>query len=984
MSEHQTSVSSASTEAPRIPTSTYRLQFNRFFTFQDARQVVPYLHNLGITDCYSSPYLKAAPGSLHGYDLVDPTSMNPEIGTEEDYFAFIQALRAYGMGHVLDVVPNHMSIAQSSNPWWLDVLENGPGSRYAGFFDIDWHPLKQELENKVLLPILGDLYGVVLENQDIRLFYEDGRFFIQYHDCRLPIAPKPWTRILTHRLDDFVQRLGADHPHVMELQSIVTALRHLPDRGKQDPLSIEERYREQEVIRRRLSTLVHESPDIVAFLEENVKLFNGRKDDPRSFDLLDGLLNDQAYRLAYWRVASEEINYRRFFDINELAAVRVENPAVFEATHQLIFRFLKEGAITGLRIDHVDGLYDPSEYLQQLQAWARAELPGAHEHDRPLYLIVEKILGKGETLPESWPVYGTTGYDFLNAVNGIFVNSANERQIDDLYTKFTRQRLSFDELVYEKKKLIAGSSMASEINVLGHQLNRFSERDRRSRDFTLGSLIHTIREIIACFPVYRTYVAWDLKDIADRDRAYIRLAVTKAKRRNPAQNALVFDFVQDILLSKPEDRQRPDWEERLGFIMKFQQTTSPVTAKGIEDTALYIYNRLVSLNEVGGDPVRFGIPLSTFHERMRERQATWPYALSATSTHDTKRSEDVRARINVLSEMPGLWRRHLTAWSKLNKKHKSELDGQPVPDRNEEYLLYQTLLGAWPFGPLSDSEYRLFCERIQSYMSKALHEAKIHTSWVNPNLAYEQAVHKFIEAILDRATPNPFLEQFLHFQQKVAELGMYNSLAQVLLKITAPGVPDFYQGTELWDLSLVDPDNRRPVDYPLRQRWLADLQRMCANAGSDRRSVVRELLATRTDGRIKMYITMTALHYRRTHSALFRNGSYAPLEAGGSKQDHVCAFARLDGAQSVVVVVPRLLEGLLLDADGPPIGPEIWHNTWIGLPLDDTEPHPVRYRHLFTGDVLSSDLVEGRPVLRASRVFNDCPVALLEKLAEMA
>ncbi|MES4786206.1 MAG: malto-oligosyltrehalose synthase, partial [Nitrospiraceae bacterium] len=500
----------------------------------------------------------------HGYDLVDPTSLNPEVGTEEDYQAFTQALRAYGMGHILDIVPNHMGIARSSNPWWSDVLENGPSSRYAVFFDIDWHPVKSELENKVLLPILGDLYGVVLENQEIRLFYEDGGFFVQYYDYRLPIAPKPWTRILTHRLDDLLRRLGADNLHIMELQSIVTALRHLPGRGEQDPLSIEERCREKEVIRRRLSALGKESPDIAAFIDGNVRLFNGRKDDPRSFDLLDDLLNDQAYRLAYWRVASEEINYRRFFDINELAATRMEQPTVFKETHQLVFRFLKEGSVTGLRIDHVDGLYNPAEYLQQLQAWARAELPGAQgEYDRPLYLVVEKILSRGETLPEGWPVYGTTGYEFMNLINGIFVDNANERQIDDLYTKFTRQRLSFHELAYEKKKLIASTSMASEINVLGHQLNGFSERDRRSRDFTLGSLIHTIREIIACFPVYRTYVAPDIKDVSERDRAYIRLAVTKAKRRNPAQSALVFDFVQDILLSKPEDRQRPDWEERL-------------------------------------------------------------------------------------------------------------------------------------------------------------------------------------------------------------------------------------------------------------------------------------------------------------------------------------------------------------------------------------------------------------------------------------
>ncbi|MGH7230799.1 MAG: malto-oligosyltrehalose synthase, partial [Nitrospiraceae bacterium] len=684
-----------------------------------------------------------------------------------------------------------------------------------------------------------------------------------------------------------------------------------------------------------------------------------------------------AYRLANWRVASEEINYRRFFDINELAAIRMENPAVFQEANRLVFRLLQEGSVTGLRIDHVDGLYDPGHYLHQLQTWARGELgSGVAGIDHALYLVVEKILGQGEDLPDTWPVFGTTGYEFLNKVNGIFVNPANESAIDEIYAKFIRQRPHFEDLAYEKKKLIMGASMASEINVLGHQLNRLSERDRRSRDFTLNNLIHAIREIIACFPVYRTYITPNGAPVGDRDRAYIRLAVMKAKRRNPAVNALVFDFVRDILLATKDNRERPDYQERLAFVMKFQQTTSPVTAKGIEDTALYIYNRLVSLNEVGGDPEQFGLPVRGFHEWMEHRQARWPHGLSPTSTHDTKRSEDVRARINVLSEMPALWKSHLTRWSKLNKKYKCDVEGLPVPDRNDEYFLYQTLVGAWPLEQLEERQYRIFCDRIQGYLAKAIHETKVHTSWVNPNPAYDQGMEKFIEAILDRTRPNPFLESFVSFQTQVAELGMSNALAQVAIKITAPGVPDFYQGTELWDLSLVDPDNRRPVDYDLRRRMLADLRHACEQAGADRGALVRELLGSWKDGRIKLYLTSTILHYRRAHAALFRHGRYVPLETGGTQGDRICGFARVHDDRSVLTLVPRLTYGLTPDRGFPPVGSEVWKDTWVA-----TEPFVARYRHILTGDVLSPTDVNGRPALHLAQVFRDCPVALLESMA---
>ena len=959
------------TIGPRLPVATYRLQLNRAFPFKAATEIVPYLRALGVTDCYTSSYLKAVPGSLHGYDVVDPTVLNPELGTEADYREFIRTLQAHDMGHILDVVPNHMGIGQSANAWWLDVLENGPSSRFADLFDIDWHPVKRELEDKVLLPILGDLYGTVLENQEITLAYEEGGFIIRYFDHRLPVAPKPSVMILSHRLDDLIAQAGAASPQVQELQSIITALRNLPSRAETDPERVEERYREKDIIRHRLATVVLASPAVMNFLDENVRLFNGTRGDPRSFDLLDALLNDQAYRLAYWRVAAEEINYRRFFDINELAAIRMEDEDVMKASHALIFQLLKEGCVTGLRIDHVDGLSDPDRYLRHWQVWAQREL------QRPLFLLVEKILGKDEPLPETWPVFGTTGYDFLNLVNGLFVDASHERPLNDLYAGFIGRRISFEELVYESKILIMHASMGSEINVLGHQLNRLSERDRRSRDFTLNSLTNAIREIIACFPVYRTYVTDGPEPLLDRDRAYIDLAVSRAKRKNPALSGLVFDFVRSLLLKGWDERTQPDRGDQLRFVMKFQQMTSPVTAKGIEDTAFYMYNRLASLNEVGGDPRLFGVPLVTFHRRMRERQAYWPSSLSATSTHDTKRSEDGRVRINVLSEIPQEWKARVTRWAKLNKRHKADVEGQLVPDRNEEYLLYQTLLGMWPFGPLDDAQYRALCDRIQEYMGKALKEAKVHTSWVNPDQAYEGTVRQFVESILNRVKPNPFLDDFLPFQERMAHAGMWNALSQVLLKITAPGVPDFYQGTELWDFSVVDPDNRRPVDYTIRASLLAELQRACAECGSDLRPLAHTLLDHRADGRIKLYTTMIALTYRRSNSALFQNGAYIPLESHGPKKDHVCAFARLHGELSAVTVVPRLVASLTVDPKRPPMGSDIWGDTWVLVP---SWRQGSPYRHLLTGKTLRSRTMEERQVLPVAEVLGEFPVALLERL----
>ena len=682
----------------------------------------------------------------------------------------------------------------------------------------------------------------------------------------------------------------------------------------------------------------------------------------------------EAYRLASWKVASEEINYRRFFDINELAAIRMEEEAVFQESHLLLLQLVRQGIVRGCRIDHVDGLYDPGRYLQQLRELTTSQAEGSQT---PLFIVVEKILGKDEPLPESWPVQGTTGYDFLNQVNGLFVAGMNEKFFTSFYTKIT-DREDYADLVYACKQLIMQVSMASEINVLGHQLNLISERDRRSRDFTLNNLTHAIREIIACFPVYRTYVTEGSETVVDRDRAYIHMAVARAKRRNPAISGQVFDFIRSILLKQRETRTKADQDEQIRFVMKFQQTTSPVTAKGVEDTAFYRYYRLASLNEVGGEPEQFGLSVEEFHKRMWERQARWPHSLSASSTHDTKRSEDMRARINVLSELPQEWKLKVSRWSRLNRQHFKKNEGERMPNRNDEYLFYQTLVGVWPLEALGDDAYKEFSERIQQYMQKAVHEAKAHTSWINPSPAYDHSVQTFVEGALERTPSNRFLEDFLPFQERVARYGLYNSLSQLALKIIAPGVPDFYQGTELWSFHLVDPDNRGPVDYRIRSEMAEELRSTMKRLGPDRAEFARGLFEQAHDARVKMYTIMAGLEYRRLHPELFQQGEYLPLECGGSKKQHVCAFARLYQHKALIAVVPRLVATLHPDGKHPPMGPSVWEDTWIAAP-----PWPTlgEFHHLLTGEIMNAESLNGRRVLPLARVLNHAPIALLERLS---
>ncbi len=957
---------SATAPGARIPTATYRIQFNAGFTFRQATDIVPYLAELGVSDLYASPYLQARPGSMHGYDIVNHTALNPEIGTEHDHARMSAALREHGLGHLLDIVPNHMGIGGGANEWWMDVLENGWSSPYADYFDVDWRPRKPELEGKVLLPVLGDQYGSVLERGELQLAYADGRFRLQYFENTFPVASAPTAAVLRLALETLDDVLDTEHPDRMELESIALAVARLPARRETDPASVEERRREKRVAQLRLATLYGHSEAVRAALDAAVDTYNGTPSDPRSFDRLDALLGEQSYRLAFWRVAAEEINYRRFFDVNDLAGVRVESPKVFQDTHRLILRLVREGKVTGLRIDHPDGLFHPREYLRDLQR----ETMGVEAAEK-FYVLVEKILTGDEPLPEDWPVAGTVGYEFLNEVNGLFVDPAAEARMDAIYRAFTGATMAFEDLVYEKKRLILRSALVSELTVLTTMLDRISERNRCSRDFTWGALRDALREVVAAFPVYRTYVDAFAGQVAQRDRDYVDRAVRRAKRRNPGTSGLIFDFVRSILLLNwPEELDEEARRQHAAFVMKFQQLTGPVMAKGVEDTAFYVFNRLVSLNEVGGEPGRFGRTPEEFHVAMLDRAQRWPHALSTSSTHDTKRSEDVRARINVLSEIPELWALQVEAWAGYNAVHKRrDDDGHEIPDPNDEYLLYQTLVGAWPFGVVDEQAREDFVARLQAYVEKATREAKTHTSWINPNTAYDEGLAAFVAAILDPGNTS-FLDDLVPFQRTVARLGMVNALAQTLVKLTAPGVPDVYQGQESWDFSLVDPDNRRPVDYDLRRRLLDGLR--ARREETDGLTLARELVEGWEDGRIKMHVVQQALRLRAALPAVFGTGAYLPLAGEGTRAAHVVAYARTADGAAAITVVPRLVAGLTRDRDFALPEARDWAGTRIPLP----DELAGRWRNVLTGEELRA----GADGLDAQEVFAAFPVALLERI----
>jgi len=895
-----------------VPRATYRIQLNKEFNLKDAIVIVPYLAQLGISHCYTSPFLKANAGSMHGYDIVNHNQINPEIGSLEDFDSFVATLKEHGMGLVVDIVPNHMSTG-SQNMWWQDVLENGTDSIYSDYFDIDWQPIKRELSEKVLLPILGEPYGKVVKSGQLKLCFnlDEGSFKVAYFDNLLPLNPLSYPYILDRRLDVLKERLGTENENVEEYLSILDGFSKLKDLSF-DP---SKRFREQRVQMKRLHELCKNNARIAEFIGQNLQEFNVDGTNLVIEQRLHELLEQQAYRLSFWRVSSDEINYRRFFDIDSLAAVRMEDPRVFAEAHHLIFKLIKEGKIEGLRIDHPDGLFDPAKYFEDLQQ-ETTKILGLPEPINPIeenifdaefapfYIVIEKILAPFEHLSANWKVHGTVGYDYLNAVLRLMIDAENKDQFEAIYESFIGEKIDLDTLKLTCKELILNSVLASELNVLAHKLGRLAESSWYHRDFSLGSIRGGLEEVIKYFPVYRTYI--NRSPIDKAARGYIDWALHLAKKNSSAVSARVYDFLYSVLtldllnsvdefLSSPEEKD--DFlNQALLFVMRFQQYTGPVMAKSIEDTMFYRYNRFIALNEVGGEPDQFGSYANAFHFQNQQRQQKRPYEMLSTSTHDTKRSEDVRARLAALSEIPEIWQEKVTGWQRMNKLRKTLSESEIFPDSNDEYLIYQTLVGVLPVGwsknsrPQNDDIEHLV-SRVQQYILKAVREAKIYTSWINPNESYEQFVMSFVKKILSPVN-NPFFEDLLDFHESIKDYGLINSLVQTVLKLTSPGIPDIYQNCEFWDFSLVDPDNRKAIDLDRCRRFLSGPSPLTC------------MIANRNDGQIKYFITQTCLQYRQKEPELFTKGKYIPLEVTGPGQGNVLAYMRVWRDKVCLTAVP--------------------------------------------------------------------------------
>jgi (1->4)-alpha-D-glucan 1-alpha-D-glucosylmutase len=854
-----------------VPLSTYRVQLHEQFTFDDASKIADYLRTLGITHLYCSPYLQAAPGSRHGYDVVDPQKVNEELGGEEGHARLVQQLEHLGLGQILDIVPNHMATGQQNRYWW-DVLENGPSSRFATWFDIDWHSDEVKLQNKVLIPVLGDQYGRALSAGQIKTYWEGGQFSVGYMDNRLPVAPRSLPVILSK---------AEKHFSNATLSFIADSFARLPSPESADQNAVLSRDRDKTVIYELLRRSCEEQPEISAAIGKATDEMNN------NIDALDELLNVQHYRLAYWRTADQELGYRRFFDVNSLIGLRVERPQVFDETHGRVLEWLCNGVLDGVRVDHPDGLRDPQQYFERL----RSQAPDA-------WIIGEKILERGEFLRENWPIEGTSGYDFLNVCNSLLADGNGLRALTEIYRDFTHEPVDFESIAHDKKLNVEQEALGSDVNRLASLFVEICENNRDRRDYTRAEIRRALREVASCFSIYRTYVAPVRDQIIDLDRTEIANAVARARESRPDLDAGLFDFIADVLAL----RARGGLETE--FLLRFQQFTSPVMAKGVEDTAFYCFNRMIGLNEVGGAPERDGLTISEFHEYCSTMQATHPRTMTTLSTHDTKRSDDVRARLAVLTEMPARWRTALSRWARKNAQYKVKR----LPDRNTEYFLYQTMIGAWPIS----------ADRLIAYMEKATREAKQQTSWTQPNKEFEDALRSFIEQILQS---RDFVAELEAFVGRTLAPGRINSLAQTLLKCTAPGIPDTYQGSELWDLHLVDPDNRGPVDYELRRSLLLELTK-----GID----VNEIMKRADEGMPKLWVLYCALNLRRARPEWFGpEAQYVPLPAEGPKKEHLLAYLR---GTHVATLAPRCSFKLAGN----------WSGTTIELPQGTWKSHLTR------------------------------------------
>jgi (1->4)-alpha-D-glucan 1-alpha-D-glucosylmutase len=882
----------------RVPSSTYRLQLHKDFTFQDAGRAAAYLKALGVSHVYCSPYLQAATGSTHGYDVVDHEKVNQELGGEDGHKLFCQGLSELGLGQVLDIVPNHMAIGRENRYWW-DVLENGPSSRYATWFDIDWNSSEAKLQNKVLMPVLGDQYGRILSAGKITVEHIIEQFQVRYEDHFFPVAPRSLSSLLGR---------AAEISKSDTLNFIADSFWRLPSPESTDRAVGVARHRDKTVICGLLKRLCEEEPQGLEAIDQAVAELN------RNYDALDELLDQQHYRLAYWRTAGQELGYRRFFDVNSLIGLRMERPNVFEATHCRVLEWLSNGVLDGVRIDHPDGLRDPQQYCDRL----RAEAPDA-------WILGEKILEPGEFLRAGWPIEGTSGYDFLNVCNGLLAHGNGLKAMTAIYGEFTGEPTEFDVVAHGKKLDVQQAALGSDVNRLTSLFVEICENNRDRRDYTRAEIRRALREVAACFAVYRTYVAPARDEVTEEDRAHIDNAVACAKVRRQDLDSGLLDFMGDVLAL----RCRGGLETE--FLQRFQQFTSPVMAKGVEDTAFYCFNRMIGMNEVGSAPGSNGLSIEGFHAYCAKMQATHPLTMTTLSTHDTKRSDDVRARLAVLTENPGRWKAVLSRWSRANAQFKTA----KLPDRNTEYFLYQTLIGAWPIAK----------DRLIAYMGKAAREAKQQTSWTQNNKQFEDTLRSFIERILGS---RPFMVELESFVGRILLPGRVNSLAQSLLRYTAPGVPDTYQGSELWDLSLVDPDNRRPVDYDLRSKLLGELEQ-----GVD----VEQIVERMDSGLPKLWVANRILTLRREHPEWFdADAGYCPMIAEGAKSDQVVAYLRAD---QVAVIVPRW--SLKLGGN--------WSSTALELP-------PGKWRNRLTGESVTAGRV------RVQTLLQRFPVALLTREAE--
>ncbi len=880
-------------DSPTPPRATYRLQLHPDFGFHDAAELAPYLRDLGISHLYLSPCLQAASGSTHGYDVVDPSSFNRELGGEEGFQSLCEKLESLGLGLVMDLVPNHMAIVGKENPWWWDVLENGPTSLYARYFDVDWEASEERWPNKVLLPVLGNHYGRVLEAGEIDLIHQEGEFTVRYFEKAFPVAPFSLAEMLLRA----ARTCGSD---------LLAFLARCQERFASYPIlgtdAIEQRHRDRRVLRKMLRDLCRETPEVSEAIDEEVARYR------RDADRLDHLLELQNYRLAFWRTASRDLGYRRFFDIKDLAGLRVEQEEVFHATHDLIFRWIRRGTIDGLRIDHPDGLRDPHQYFHRLR-----------EACPETWIVAEKILQPEEKMPEDWPLAGTTGYDFLNLMGKVLVDPSGERELTAVYESLTGETTTFDQCVLEGKRWVLSDQFGSELKRLSSLMVDICENHRRHRDYTQHQLYEALLEIAVHFQVYRSYVRLKDKRVRSEDERHVFAAIRRATKNRPDLDPELFRFLKEILLL------RVPGELEGELAVRFQQLSSAAMAKGMEDTAFYRYHRLVALNEVGGDPGTFAASAETFHQWCRETLEQHPATMLASTTHDTKRSEDVRARLILLSEIPERWGETVRRWAARNDRHRRK----GIPDRNTEYLIYQTLVGTWPIGP----------DRMIPYMEKAIREAKTHTRWTKQNEEYENGVRDFVENILDDQS---FCQEIEAFVEPLLFPGRVHGLAQTVLKLTAPGIPDFYQGTELWDLSLVDPDNRRPVDFLRRRQQLEQLATLTP----------AEILECMDEGLPKLFVMHKTLQLRKTHPEWFHEaGSYRPVQVAGESKDGVLAYLR---GKAAMTVVPRWR---MQD-------PSRWRGTVVESPGGT-------WRHLFTDQKFTD------PKIPLDAVFAEFPVALL-------